>query len=52
MVSNGRLDARNRGAVLDRLAGNEFGVLVIGGGVTGAGAVLHPGLGLRSTVHL
>ena len=40
MVSNGRLDARNRGAVLDRLAGNEFDVLVIGGGVTGAGAAL------------
>jgi glycerol-3-phosphate dehydrogenase len=40
MAKNGRLDARDRGAVLDRLAGREFDVLVIGGGVTGAGAAL------------
>jgi glycerol-3-phosphate dehydrogenase len=40
MAKNGRLDARDRGAVLDRLAGTEFDVLVIGGGVTGAGAAL------------
>jgi glycerol-3-phosphate dehydrogenase len=40
MANNGRLDARHRGAVLDRLAGTEFDVLVIGGGVTGAGAAL------------
>jgi glycerol-3-phosphate dehydrogenase len=40
MAKNGRLDARARGAVLDRLAGTEFDVLVIGGGVTGAGAAL------------
>ena len=40
MANNGRLDARARGAVLDRLAGMEFDVLVIGGGVTGAGAAL------------
>jgi glycerol-3-phosphate dehydrogenase len=40
MAKNGRLDARDRGAVLDRLASREFDVLVIGGGVTGAGAAL------------
>ena len=40
MAKNGRLDARDRGAVLDRLAGTDFDVLVIGGGVTGAGAAL------------
>jgi len=40
MAKNGRLDARARDAVLDRLAGTEFDVLVIGGGVTGAGAAL------------
>jgi glycerol-3-phosphate dehydrogenase len=40
MANNGRLDARDRGAILDRLAGTEFDVLVIGGGVTGAGAAL------------
>ena len=40
MAKNGRLDARARGAALDRLAGTEFDVLVIGGGVTGAGAAL------------
>ena len=40
MARNGRLDARDRGAVLDRLAGTEFDVLVVGGGVTGAGAAL------------
>jgi hypothetical protein len=43
VVNNGRLDARIRGAILDRLAGNEFDVLVTGGGVTGAGAVLDAG---------
>jgi glycerol-3-phosphate dehydrogenase len=40
MATNGRLDARDRAAVLDRLARTEFDVLVIGGGVTGAGAAL------------
>src|SRR6516165_1050989 len=40
MAGNGALDARERGAVLDRLAGERFDVLVIGGGVTGAGAAL------------
>lgn len=40
MANNGRLDARDRGAILDRLAVTEFDVLVIGGGVTGAGAAL------------
>jgi glycerol-3-phosphate dehydrogenase len=40
MAKNGRLDARDRGAALDRLAGTDFDVLVIGGGVTGAGAAL------------
>jgi len=40
MAKNGRLDARDRGAVLDRLAGTDFDVLVIGGGVTGTGAAL------------
>ena len=40
MANNGRLDARDRGSVLDRLARTEFDVLVIGGGVTGAGAAL------------
>ena len=40
MATNGRLDARDRKALFDRLAGTEFDVLVIGGGVTGAGAAL------------
>src|ERR1700761_2950964 len=40
MASNGVLDARERSATLDRLASNEFDVLVVGGGVTGAGAAL------------
>jgi glycerol-3-phosphate dehydrogenase len=40
MTTNGRLDARDREALFDRLAGTEFDVLVIGGGVTGAGAAL------------
>jgi glycerol-3-phosphate dehydrogenase len=40
MAGNGALDARERGAMLDRLAGERFDVLVIGGGVTGAGAAL------------
>jgi len=40
MTGNGALDARERGAVLDRLAGERFDVLVIGGGITGAGAAL------------
>ncbi len=40
MAGNGALDARERGAVLDRLAGERFDVLVIGGGITGAGAAL------------
>jgi glycerol-3-phosphate dehydrogenase len=40
MTSNGVLDARDRGAVLSRLAAERFDVLVIGGGITGAGAAL------------
>jgi glycerol-3-phosphate dehydrogenase len=40
MAINGRLDARNREALFGRLAGTEFDVLVIGGGVTGTGAAL------------
>ena len=40
MASNGALDARDRGAQLSRLAGERFDVLVIGGGITGAGAAL------------
>src|ERR1700728_3697637 len=40
MPKNGKLDARDRAASLDRLAGTEFDVLVIGGGITGAGAAL------------
>src|SRR5438309_10283638 len=40
MVSNGALDARERDAMLGRLATERFDVLVIGGGVTGAGAAL------------
>jgi glycerol-3-phosphate dehydrogenase len=40
MASNGALDARDRGAVLGRLATERFDVLVIGGGITGAGAAL------------
>jgi glycerol-3-phosphate dehydrogenase len=40
MATNGVLDARERGAMLSRLATERFDVLVIGGGVTGAGAAL------------
>ena len=40
MAGNGALDARERGAMLSRLAGERFDVLVIGGGITGAGAAL------------
>ena len=40
MAGNGALDARERAAVLDRLAAERFDVLVIGGGITGAGAAL------------
>ncbi|HEX4256101.1 MAG TPA: glycerol-3-phosphate dehydrogenase/oxidase [Streptosporangiaceae bacterium] len=40
MPKNGKLDARDRAALLDRLAGTEFDVLVIGGGITGVGAAL------------
>jgi len=40
MTTNGVLDARDRGAVLGRLAAERFDVLVIGGGITGAGAAL------------
>ncbi|MEV3985910.1 glycerol-3-phosphate dehydrogenase [Nonomuraea sp. NPDC049758] len=36
----GAMDARNRQAAIDRLAEQSFDVLVIGGGVTGAGAAL------------
>ncbi len=40
MPKDGKLDARDRAALLDRLAGTEFDVLVIGGGITGVGAAL------------
>ena len=40
MAGNGALDARDRGAMLGRLATERFDVLVIGGGITGAGAAL------------
>src|SRR5260370_34489208 len=40
MASNGVLDARDRSAILGRLAAERFDVLVIGGGITGAGAAL------------
>jgi len=40
MASNGALDARDRDVLLGRLAAERFDVLVIGGGVTGAGAAL------------
>jgi glycerol-3-phosphate dehydrogenase len=40
MPNNGRIDARDRAAVLDRLGGAEFDVLVIGGGITGVGTAL------------
>jgi glycerol-3-phosphate dehydrogenase len=40
MATHGRLDARERAALFARLAGTQFDVLVIGGGVTGAGAAL------------
>jgi glycerol-3-phosphate dehydrogenase len=40
MPNNGRIDARDRAALLDRLAGTEFDVLVIGGGITGVGTAL------------
>lgn len=40
MATHGRLDARDRAALFGRLAGTEFDVLVIGGGITGAGAAL------------
>jgi glycerol-3-phosphate dehydrogenase len=42
------LDARDRGSILSRLATERFDVLVIGGGITGAGAALDASLrGLR-----
>jgi glycerol-3-phosphate dehydrogenase len=40
MTTNGVLDARDRSAMLSRLAAERFDVLVIGGGITGAGAAL------------
>ena len=40
MASNGVLDAREHGATLGRMAAERFDVLVIGGGITGAGAAL------------
>src|SRR5579863_10524794 len=40
MASNGVLDARDRTATLSRLATERFDVLVIGGGITGAGTAL------------
>ena len=40
MAGNGVLDARDRAAMLGRLAAERFDVLVIGGGITGAGTAL------------
>ena len=40
MPNNGMLDARDRGAAFRRLATGQVDVLVIGGGITGAGAAL------------
>ena len=40
MASNGALDARDRDRALRRLAAGNLDVLVIGGGITGAGAAL------------
>ncbi|MGW4793799.1 glycerol-3-phosphate dehydrogenase/oxidase [Nonomuraea sp. NPDC004297] len=40
MGLNGALDARDRRGTVERLRGQTFDVLVIGGGVTGAGAAL------------
>jgi glycerol-3-phosphate dehydrogenase len=40
MAGNGALDARDRSGMLGRLAAERFDVLVIGGGITGAGAAL------------
>jgi glycerol-3-phosphate dehydrogenase len=40
MANNGVLDARDRAGTLGRLAAERFDVLVIGGGITGAGAAL------------
>ncbi|MGH3204255.1 MAG: FAD-dependent oxidoreductase, partial [Streptosporangiaceae bacterium] len=40
MASNGVLDARERSAMLSRRATDRVDVLVIGGGITGAGAAL------------
>jgi len=40
MTTNGILDARDRDTMLGRLAAERFDVLVIGGGITGAGAAL------------
>src|SRR6202522_4018554 len=40
MATNGVLDARDRDAMLSRLGAERFDVLVIGGGITGAGAAL------------
>src|ERR1700675_125119 len=40
MAGNGALDARDRTAMLSRLATERFDVLVIGGGITGAGTAL------------
>jgi glycerol-3-phosphate dehydrogenase len=40
MVTNGALDARERSAVLRKLSDRQFDVLIVGGGITGAGAAL------------
>src|SRR6201986_786209 len=40
MASKGALDARERGALLGRLAGERFDGVFVGGGCTGAGAAL------------
>src|ERR1700685_2315171 len=40
MPKNGKLDARDRASALARLATARCAVLVIGGGITGAGAAL------------
>lgn len=40
MANSGRLDARNRPALLEQLSSQRFDILVVGGGITGAGAAL------------
>ena len=40
MKDHTRLDAENRQAALDRMEAEHFDVVIVGGGVTGAGAAL------------